>query len=136
MLINSKRNLQRPPRRLPKQSALPSRQQLRSLFLETEQYTNSLVELPFGEPPESYSLTVLRERPGANCQWNLYRGEGPTSALEWSHTTNDWEKIYSLICALYPGLELKGKVLVDQEITAKHTEANLLTDTGSHLPIK
>src|SRR6516225_5846307 len=113
MLINSKRTVQRQPKRLAKQAALPTRQQLRALFLETEQNLNGLVELPFGDPPESFSLTVLRERQSAGCQWTLYRGEGPSSALEWSHTSNDWEHIYSLICAQFPGWELKGKVLVE-----------------------
>lgn len=108
------------------------------MYLETEQNVNALVELPFGDPPESYSLTVLRERPASGCQWTLYRGEGPSSALEWSHTSNDWEHIYSLICAQFPGWELKGKVLVEGETPAVRSgdNHNLLTESGSFLPIK
>lgn len=136
MLINSKRSAQRGPRRLPKQASLPTRQQLRTLVLEAEQNINSLVELPFGDPPEAYSLTVLKERPAAGCQWTLYRGEGNSSALEWSHSSNDWEWVYSLICAQFPGWELKGKVLADSEPSQVRSVESILTDSGSFLPMK
>lgn len=136
MLINSKRQPQKHARRMLKQSALPSRQQLRGLFLETGENLNSLVELPFGVPPENYSLTVLRERSNTDCQWTLYRGEGSASALEWIIASNDWEQIHARICAQCPGLDVKGKVFVDVGAVSLRPDDMVLTDSGSFLPSK
>jgi GGDEF domain-containing protein len=118
-MLNIRRSASHEPKRLPKQADLPTRMQLRSLFLEADKDVNCLVELPFGDPPEIYSLAVLRERPGSPCQWSLYRGERANSALEWNHSTNDWEQIHSLISAQFPGWDLKGKFPVEkgQDIT-------------------
>ncbi len=101
----------REPKRLPKQESLPNRLQLKSLFMEVESNQYSRVELPFGDPPEDYCLTALRDRLTGGCQWNLYRGEGNQSSLVWTVTSTDWEQIHTLICAQFPGWDLKTRTL-------------------------
>ncbi len=119
-------------KRLPKQAGLPTRMQLRSLFLEADQNINCLIELPFGDSPEIYSIAVLRARAGSVCQWSLYRGEGTNSVLEWNHSSNDWEQIHGAIAAHFPGWELKGKVLTEpsQDKTVVLPQATV-ADEGS-----
>jgi GGDEF domain-containing protein len=114
-MLNRRENLGRRHKRLPMQAGLPTRMQLRALFLEADQNLNCLIELPFGDAPEVYSITILRERPGFVCQWSLYRGEGASSVLEWNHSSNDWEQIHGAVSAHFPGWDLTGKVLSEKE---------------------
>lgn len=101
--------------RLPKQSALPSRQQVQKMLSEAQRNSGSLVELQFGDSPEVYSLVVSPDRASHNWLWMLYRGEGNASALEWSHITGDAEAIYNLIIAQFPGWGLKKTLATDLE---------------------
>ncbi len=106
-----KRQSGRQPKRLPKQEALPSKTQLKSLFIDVESDHYSRVELPFGDPPEDYSLVAMRDRLKGGCQWNLFRGSGEQSSLAWTVTSNDWEQIHAHICAQFPGWDLKNRTL-------------------------
>jgi len=105
------------PKRWPKQENLPSKAQLKAIFIEVESDQYSRVELPFGNPPEIYSLVAIKDRLRGGCQWNLFRGEGEQSALEWTVTTNDWEQIHSRIGALSPGWDLKTRTLATADET-------------------
>ncbi len=130
--------------RLPKIPSLPSRQQILGLLLEAQKVPGSIIELTFGDPPESYSLTAAKDRPKADCVWALYRGDGPASVLEWSHVSNDSEQIHSLIVNQFPGW-LKGKLLPEQQATtdqfdlyptSNYQTGGFQTTTGNNHPLK
>jgi len=95
--------------RLPKQSDLPSRQQLEQLFNDAKKNLGSLMELPFGDSPEIYSLTVAPHRSSHMWLWSLYRGEGNTTTPDWSIVTTDPEQILGLIAAQFPGGSFKKR---------------------------
>jgi len=130
--ILGRRPSDRQPKRLPKQAALPSRSQLKSVFAEVETNQYSRVELPFGDPPEDYCLTAMLDRVKGGCQWSLYRGQGSQSALEWTLTSNDWEQIHNLICAQFPGWELKTRTLAntDQAASGSLPKSAAESETG------
>ena len=113
-LTLGKKHFGREPKRWPKQEALPSKTQLRTLYAEVESDRYSRVELPFGDPPEDYNLVAMRDRLKGGCQWNLFRGQGAQSALEWTVTSTDWEQIYAHIGAQFPGWDLKNRVLTSE----------------------
>jgi hypothetical protein len=113
----------RQPKRLPKQITLPSKVQIKQVFLDVESNQFSQIELPFGDPPEYYLLVAMRDRLKGTCQWNLYRGEGDQSALEWTVNGNDWEQIYGRISALFPGWDLKTRTLVTENTSSTNLKA-------------
>lgn len=113
----------RGPIRLPKQSGLPTRQQVKQISDEAYRNPGSTVELTFGESPESYSLAASKDRShGDQLLWMLYRGEGSASCLEWSHVTPDYERIYNLICTQFPGWDLKPKTLTEIDALPLRTQ--------------
>ncbi len=114
----------RQPKRLPKQVTLPSKQQLKELYQDVESNQYSYIELPFGDPPEYYCLMAMRDRFKGGCQWNLYRGEGGQSVLEWTVNGNDWEQIHGRICALFPGWDLHSRTLASDSTTLNNEIAN------------
>ena len=112
----------RQPKRLQKQVNLPSKAQIKELFMEVNQYSH--IELPFGDPPEYYCLVAMRDRLKGGCQWHLYRGEGEHSVLEWTVTGNDWEQIHGRICALFPGWDFKNRPLTSEDTGGHAKTAN------------
>lgn len=114
----------RQPKRLPKQIDLPSKAQLRDLLVDEESNQFSRIELPFGDPPESYCLVVMRDKVKGGCQWNLYRGEGDQSALEWAVNATDWEQIHGRIVALFPGWDMRSRTLPNTETVESQTKSS------------
>jgi hypothetical protein len=107
--------------------------------LEAQKVPGSIVELPFGDPPEAYSLTAAKDRPKADCVWTLYRGDGASSMLEWSHLSNDSESVHGLIANHFPGWVLKGKMLQDpvsSTTSDQHQTTSFQTATGNNNPIR
>lgn len=123
----------RGPIRLPKQVGLPSRQQVKQISDEAYRNPGSTVELTFGQSPESLSLTAVKDRAhGEALLWMLYRGEGSASALEWSHVTPDYERIYNLICTQFPGWDLKPKTLTEIDTVPLNRTQDFETQSTSN----
>jgi hypothetical protein len=101
--------------RLPKISSLPSRQNLREMLMKAQEMPGSIIELSFGDTSENYSLTSAKEQ-RKDCVWTLYRGEGATSMVEWSHASNDPEQVLGFITAQFPGWSMKSKVLTEEMV--------------------
>lgn len=117
----------RQPKRLPKQVDLPSKRQLKEILQDVESNHFGHIELPFGAPPEYYNLVAMKDRLKGNCQWNLYRGEGEQSALEWTVNGNDWEDIHGRICALFPGWDLQNRTLATDNTIVPNEIVNAQT---------
>ncbi len=125
-----KRLSSRQPKRLPKQAVLPTKTQIKELFMDVESNQYSHIELPFGDPPEYYSLIAMRDRHTGGCQWNLYRGEGEQSGLEWTVNGNDWEQIHARICALFPGWDFKTRTLPSENPQSAAAPAGQTQEAG------
>lgn len=97
--------------RLPKQTDLPTRPQLDQLFNDAKKNLGALMELPFGDAHEVYSLTVAPHSSSHMWLWTLYRGEGNTTMPDWSIVTSDIEQIHGLITAQFPGGSYKKKTV-------------------------
>jgi len=95
--------------RLAKQPDLPTRPQLDQLFNEAKKNLGALMELPFGDAPECYLLTIAPHGTSHMWLWTLFRGEENTTAPDWSIVTSDIEQIHSLITAQFPGGSYKKK---------------------------
>ncbi len=100
-----------------------------NLLIEAQNRPGSIIELTFGDPPESYSLTAVKDRPKAECVWTLYRGEGANSMLEWSHASNDTDQVQGLISNQFPGWVLKTKVLPEDQTSTSNSDQY---QTGSY----
>jgi GGDEF domain-containing protein len=97
--------------RLPKQLDLPTRPQLEQLFNDAKKNLGALMELPFGDAPEIYSLTVAPHGSSHMWLWTLYRGEGNTTTPDWSIVTSDPEQIHGLITSQFPGGSYKKRTV-------------------------
>lgn len=97
--------------RLPTQPDLPTRPQLDQLFNDAKKNLGALMELPFGDAPEIYSLTIAPHSSSHMWLWTLYRGEGNTTTPDWSIVTSDTEQIYGLITAQFPGGSYKKRTV-------------------------
>jgi hypothetical protein len=98
------------------------------MIMKAQEMPGSLIELSFGDTSENYSLTSAKEQ-RKDCVWTLYRGEGATSMVEWSHASNDPEQVLGFITAQFPGWSMKSKVLTEemaspQTITDNYPSAN------------
>src|SRR5262249_17919149 len=105
---------------LPKQQAAPSFADLEFLQSRALQNRGRYVELPFGEQGAeiTYVLTVKYIPESGAPIWTLYRGEGPESALAWTHASPDLVLMHSLILS-----ELAG----GQVTESSHQEAYFTT---------
>jgi hypothetical protein len=57
----------------------------------------AIVELPFGDDVQSFNLTVTRDTAHGSWMWMMYRDDGYSAGLEWSHLTHDADYIHNLI---------------------------------------
>lgn len=114
--------------RLPKQAALPTLKQVQELVAEAMKISGRTIQLPFGESPEEYYLTVFRDRTKGDLNWSLYRAEGASSFMEWSHVCSDAGFIHNLITAQFPGASLKPVALGSQPM--------VMTGAGSDAPLR
>jgi len=68
------------------------------------------VKLPLNDATESFSLAVTSERSGS-CSWMLYRGEGSSSFVDWSRSTNELTDIATMLLMMFPGFETESDTL-------------------------
>src|SRR5262249_6133367 len=108
---------------LPKQQTAPSFEDLEFLQSRALQNRGRYVELPFAEEgaPSTYVLTVKYISEEAAPVWTLYRGEGPESALAWTHASPDLVLMHSLILSELAG----GQVTESSQQEAFFTTAAL-----------
>ncbi len=116
--------------RLPKQATIPVLKQIYALQAEAQSNAGRTVELPFGDAPEDYILTIFRDKTKGDWLWMLYRGHGSDSFLEWSYVTPDPGVIHNVISAQFPGASLKSIVLPGtadsrEDYETQSTSANL-----------
>lgn len=114
MLGGNRRNEERGFNRLPKQDSLPTLKQLQAMLAESMRVVGRTTQLPFGDPPEDYSLAVFKDRVKGELHWALYRGEGNASMLVWDQVSMDPGFIHQLITAQFPGFDLKPVALRSQ----------------------
>jgi diguanylate cyclase (GGDEF)-like protein len=120
------RNQDRHNIRLPKLGTIPNLKEIQGLQNQAGANSGRTVELPFGDPPENYILTVFKDRSRGDWQWMLYRGEGATSVLEWSYSTHDAGVIHNVISNQFPGSTLKNVVLPTSTSTTATDQFNTL----------
>lgn len=85
--------------RLPRQSHLPTVDQLRQLYSDAIRNPGRTCELPFGE---NFLLSVSRPRGTGGCDWTLYRWVGSTSTPEWVYDSNDPRWVAQQIVEYFP----------------------------------
>ena len=110
-MLGNRRNEDRGFNRLPKQAGLPTLKQLQAMLSESLKAVGRTTQLPFGDPPEDYSLAVFKDRGKGDLHWALYRGDGSTSMLVWDQVSMDPGYIHQLITAQFPGFDLKPVAL-------------------------
>lgn len=132
MMLSNQRQDNRHNMRLPKQASIPDLKQIQALQTQAQANAGRTVELPFGEPPEDYILTVFRDRAKGDWLWMLYRGDGSDSFLEWSYVTHDAGVIHNVISAQFPGASLKRSVLPTDD--APRDEYDKQQSTAGGLP--
>ncbi|HEY9678213.1 MAG TPA: DUF4388 domain-containing protein [Drouetiella sp.] len=110
-MIQNQRQDNRHNIRLPNQANIPDLKQIYALQNQAQTNVGRTVELPFGEAPEEYVLTLNRDKAKGDWLWMLYRGQGGESFLEWSYVTPDPGVIHNVIAAQFPGSTLKPKIL-------------------------
>lgn len=113
-MLGNRRNEDRGFNRLPKQAGLPTLKQLQAMLSESLKAVGRTTQLPFGDPPEDYSLAVFKDRGKGDLHWALYRGDGSTSMLVWDQVSMDPGYIHQLITAQFPGFDLKPVALRSQ----------------------
>jgi GGDEF domain-containing protein len=106
-MFANRRNQERGITRLPKQLDVPGLKQLQSLQAECHHAPGKTMQLPFGSPPEDYSLAVFTDRSSGGLHWALYREDGAASMLVWDQISHDPVCIYQLISAQFPGVDMK-----------------------------
>jgi len=96
--------------RLPEQSRVPNTPDLEYLFGEAAKQPGHLVELPWTIDRQQFVLTAKLERRNneQSHQWSFYRGDGPSSKLEWSYESSDVVMIHSLIMTAFPPEPVKS----------------------------
>jgi diguanylate cyclase (GGDEF)-like protein len=87
--------------RLPKQSVMPSLEQLHALLKECTQSHTKSFQLPFGDAPEDCYLAVFSDR-AMSTHWALFRGDGPSSMLLWEQISTDPRHVQRLIIGQFP----------------------------------
>jgi hypothetical protein len=112
--------------KLDKQSGPPTVKMLEEIR-QTALNGGATVELPFGDDMQTLILTVSREFSKGTWVWMLYRDDGFSSGLEWSHATHDCNYIHTLVTNSSPGFVVsKGGTSVMQQDPGydSHAEAN------------
>jgi diguanylate cyclase (GGDEF)-like protein len=124
MFGKKKSQQQKKPIQLPHQPGPPSVRQLQKMLDETLHGTGFSVQMPFGESPEMFTITVSRDPMRGIVHWMLYRGEGSQSFLEWDQVTSDPNWVFNLIEAAFPQMSKRKtltEVPIEQVQTAKLT---------------
>ena len=116
MLGNRRARQERKNTELPHQPGPPTIKQLQKMQDETL-HGGSRVQLPFGEPPESFIITVSRDPIRGHANWMLYRGDGSNTSLEWEQATTDVNWVFNLIEAAFPMMTPKKVLAAEQEVT-------------------
>jgi hypothetical protein len=83
--------------KLDMQAGPPGVKMLEQMKQQALSNAGSTVELPFGDETTKMSLTVCREMAKGTWSWMLYRNDGFSSGLEWSHATHDTNYIDMLV---------------------------------------
>lgn len=117
-MIQNQRQDNRHNIRLPNQATIPDLKQIYALQAQAQSNSGRTVELPFGDAPEDYILTIFRDKTKGDWLWMLYRGHGTDSFLEWSYVTPDPGVIHNVISAQFPGASLKPIVLTEDAARA------------------
>ncbi len=112
------------PIQLPHQPHPPTVKELQKMLDETLHGSGTSVQMPFGEAPECFTITVSRDPMRGIVHWMLYRGEGSQSFLEWDQVTSDPNWVFNLIEAAFPQMG-KRKTLI--EIPIEQTQTAKLT---------
>lgn len=131
-MLGNRRNEDRGFNRLPKQAGLPTLKQLQAMLSESLKAVGRTTQLPFGDPPEDYSLAVFKDRGKGDLHWALYRGEGSTSMLVWDQVSMDPGYIHQLITAQFPGFDLKPVALRSQPTFQASSTRELQTAWDSY----
>jgi GGDEF domain-containing protein len=105
-MIQNQRQDNRHNIRLPNQVTIPDLKQIYGLQTQAQSNAGRTVELPFGEAPDDYILTIFRDKTKGDWLWMLYRGQGNDAFLEWSYVTPDPGVIHNVINAQFPGAAL------------------------------
>lgn len=124
MFGKQKQQQTKKPIQLPHQPNPPTVKDLQKMLDETLHGSGISVQMPFGESPEIFTITVSRDPMRGIVHWMLYRGEGSQSFLEWDQVTTDPNWVFNLIEAAFPQMG-KRKTLfeipIEQAQTAKLT---------------
>lgn len=104
-MIQNQRQDNRHNIRLPNQAAIPDLKQIYALQAQAQSNSGRTVELPFGDAPEDYILTVFRDKSKGDWLWMLYRGHGSDTFLEWSYVTPDPGVIHNVMAAQFPSMQ-------------------------------
>lgn len=115
---------QRKSIQLPHQPGPPTVRQLQKMLDDTLHGSGVMVQLPFGEPPECFAITVTRDPMRGIVHWMLYRGEGSQSILEWEQVTSDPNWVFNLIEAAFPQMG-KRKTLEESQPADQYQTAKL-----------
>lgn len=128
VMLGNRRHEERGINRLTKQSSLPTLKQLQGMQAESLRAAGRITQLPFGDPPEDYSLAVFKDRTKGDLHWALYREDGNQSMLVWDQVSQDPGFIHQLITAQFPGFDLKPVALRSQASFQAQTQG----ETGSN----
>ncbi len=96
-MLKDRRSSQK-PKSYPRQSHLPTGEQVREIYQTSVKTPNAIIELPFGE---SYVLSACRKE--GTVEWTLYRSEdGNTIVPEWQYNSTDSRWICTQIMSSFP----------------------------------
>jgi len=123
-MIQNQRQDNRHNIRLPNQAEIPDLKQIYALQAQAQSNSGRTVELPFGEAPDDYILTIFRDKTKGDWLWMLYHGHGGDSILEWSYVTPDPGVIYNVMAAQFPGALLKPIVMAEEAARADSAAQN------------
>ncbi len=104
----------------------PSVKQLQKMLDDTLHNTGMSIQMPFGSPPECFTLMVTRDPMRGIVHWMLYRGEGVSSFLEWEQKTTDPNWIFNLIEAAFPQMG-RRKTLTEEMVPQDQMQTARLT---------
>jgi len=95
----------------------------------------AIVELPFGDDVQSFNLTVTRDLSHGSWMWMMYRDDGYSAGLEWSHITHDADYIHNLINNLNLGFNWSKPVQAfPAEVQANPAVAATVQPTAQLVP--